>query len=221
VVDDKLTLAAVGNNNSGEALPVDISLEAKGVTVESQVVQEFVIEDGGRQRATWTVTVDDVPSVELIFFARAKEGDFSDASRPPLGQGDNQLIPVYKYEVPETVGTAGVLREGGSRTEAIVLPRRFNVTQGELTINVQPSLAALTIEGLDYLRNFPHQCTEQTVSRFPAQRHDLPGAGQPGVADAELKANSRWPWSLRFSACSPRSIPTAGGAGSCRIAAAR
>src|SRR5690606_12650 len=107
-----------------------------------------------------------VENLDLTFFANGDEGAFTDASKPPLGQGDERLIPVYRYEAPDIVGTAGVLREAGTRTESISLPQRFDVTQGELSISLDPSLAATTIDGLTYLRNFPHQCIEQTVSRF-------------------------------------------------------
>ncbi len=37
---------------------------------------------------------------------------------------------------------------------------------GELSIELDPSLAATTIDGLTYLQNYPYQCIEQTVSRF-------------------------------------------------------
>jgi hypothetical protein len=75
-------------------------------------------------------TVQDVPNIDVTFFANGNSGQYTDASKPPLGKGDNRLLPIYKYEVPETVGTGGILREGGSRTEGISLPRRFDVTQG-------------------------------------------------------------------------------------------
>ncbi len=63
------------------------------------------------------MTVDDVSAIDLTFFANGDNGAYTDASKPPLGQGDAKTLPVYKYEVPETVGTGGVLREGGQRTE--------------------------------------------------------------------------------------------------------
>jgi uncharacterized protein YfaS (alpha-2-macroglobulin family) len=39
-------------------------------------------------------------------------------------------------------------------------------TQGELTVQIDPSLAAASTEGLTYLEHYPYECTEQTVSRF-------------------------------------------------------
>jgi len=46
-----------------------------------------------------------------------------------LATGPNGTIPVYRYTAPDTVGTGGVLREGGSRTEVISLPRVWMLTR--------------------------------------------------------------------------------------------
>ena len=189
VVGDQVTLAAVVNNNTGQEMPVEVTLQGVGVTPVGSSTQTFTIPSGGRQRVEWPVTVQDVPNVDLTFFANGNRGAFTDASKPPLGRGDSRLLPVYKYEAPETVGTGGVLRAGGSRTEAIVLPRRFDVTQGDLTVRLNPSLASATLDGLDYLRNYPHQCIEQTVSRFLPNIMTYRALERLGVANAELKAN--------------------------------
>src|SRR5690606_37803984 len=125
------------------------------------------------------------------FAANAGDGAYTDASRPPLGQGDARTLPVYKYEVPETVGTGGTLYgpDAGSRTEAVALPRRFNVTQGELTVRLDRSLAAATVDGLDWLRHFPHECTEQVISRFLPNAVTYRALAALGVEDAELERN--------------------------------
>ncbi|MFN8562123.1 MAG: Ig-like domain-containing protein [Anaerolineae bacterium] len=167
VVGDQVTLGAVVNNNSPDDLSVEVTLQGEGVTFSDATpnAQTVDIPAGQSARINWTVTVDDVANIDLTFFANGGNG-LTDASKPPLGQGDARLLPVYKYEAPETVGTGGVLREGGSRTEGISLPTTMDVTQGELTVALDPSLAATTIDGLDYLQNYPYQCVEQTVSKF-------------------------------------------------------
>jgi alpha-2-macroglobulin len=187
VVGDVVTLAAVVNNNTGQDMPVEVNVQGIGLTFEGENNQTFTIPTSGRQRVEWTARVEDVANIDLTFFANGNDGAFTDASKPPLGQGDNQLLPVYKYEVPEVVGTAGVLREGGSVTEAIVLPRSFDVTQGDLTVKIDTSLAATTLDGLDYLRNFPHQCIEQTVSRFLPNVMTYRALDSLGVANPQLK----------------------------------
>ncbi len=189
VVGDEIVLAAVVNNNTGTAQTVDVAMQGTGFTFEGQASQRFTIPAGARQRVEWPVLVDDARAVDLTFFVSSADGVYSDASKPPLGQGEARLLPVYRYEAPETVGTGGLLREGGSRTEAIALPAAFEVTQGELTVNLEPSLAAATLAGLDYLENFPHQCVEQTVSRFLPNIMTFRALDRLGVADAELEAN--------------------------------
>ena len=57
-------------------------------------------------------------------------------------------------------------KEDPVRNEVIVLPKAIDVTQGELTVQIDPSLAAGSTEGLNYLEHYPYECTEQTVSRF-------------------------------------------------------
>jgi uncharacterized protein YfaS (alpha-2-macroglobulin family) len=188
VVGDLLTLAAIVNNNTDQDMPVEVFIEGSGFTMQGDVNQSFTVPAGGRQRVDWPVTINDVANLDLTFFANGGDGAYTDASKPPLGQGDARLIPVYKYEAPDIVGTAGLLREAGARTEGIALPRRFDVTQGSLSISIDPSLAATTIDGLTYLKNFPHQCIEQTVSRFLPNIMTYRALDQLGVANAELRS---------------------------------
>ncbi|HUN07465.1 MAG TPA: Ig-like domain-containing protein [Aggregatilineales bacterium] len=191
VVGDQLTLAAVVNNNTGEGMIVDARLDASGVRVTSDMLQRVEVPSGGRARLEWSVTVEDVNAADLTFFARGidEDGDeeaYTDASKPPLGQGDDRLIPIYNYEVPETVGTAGLLTEGGSLTEAISLPG--NVTGGELDIEIDFSMAAAAISGLDYLEAFAHDCAEQTVSKFLPNVITYRALDQLDLTDETLKA---------------------------------
>ncbi|MBZ0298006.1 MAG: Ig-like domain-containing protein [Anaerolineae bacterium] len=189
VVGDVVQVLAIVNNNTGQDMPVEVSIEGSGFTLQGDLSQTVTIPAGGRQRVIWPLTISDVANLDLTFFANGNDGEFTDASKPPLGLGDDRLLPVYKYEVPETVGTGGILREAGERTEAISLPQRFEVTQGSLEIKLDPSLAATTIDGLNYLENFPHQCIEQTVSRFLPNIITYRALDNLGVADAELEAN--------------------------------
>jgi alpha-2-macroglobulin len=164
IVGDEVYLAAVVNNNTTEAQNVVVTLNAEGVTVHDELAQLVTIQPDSRARVTWRVTVDDVQSARFSFTADA--GNFSDGSISPVALDEAGTIPVYRYEAPETVGTAGVLETADSRVETIYLPEHFEVTQGTLVVQVDQSLAATTLDGLEYLKNYPYQCTEQTVSRF-------------------------------------------------------
>lgn len=52
-----------------------------------------------------------------------------------------------------------------------------------------PSLAAGFADGLTYLEHFPHECTEQTVSRFLPNVVTMRTLKAVGISDPELEAN--------------------------------
>jgi uncharacterized protein YfaS (alpha-2-macroglobulin family) len=165
VVGDEVVVSSVVNNNTGAEQDVTAFIEADGVSLVSDNEQTQSIPDGGRALFEWRVLAEDVSDVDMTFFATTEDGAFTDASKPPAGLGDARLIPVYRYEVPLVAGTAGVLRGEESVDEGVLLPPNPD-TSGELTVSVDTSLASVTVDGLNYLRNYPHQCTEQTISRF-------------------------------------------------------
>jgi uncharacterized protein YfaS (alpha-2-macroglobulin family) len=188
VVGDKVTLASVINNNTDSAQEVQATLQATGVTFLSAETQTVTIEAGARARVEWNVTIEDVPYVDLTFFAIGQNG-YQDAAKPQLATGPDGTIPVYRYTAPDTVGTGGVLREGGSRTEVISLPPRLDTDQGDLTIHLDPSLAVTTVDALNYLKNYKYQCIEQTVSRFLPNVMTYRALKNLGLDDPDLKAN--------------------------------
>lgn len=189
IVDDTIQLGAIVNNNTGSNQTIEITMEGTGFELLEgvELTQTVEIPAKGRQRVNWDVKVLDVPAIDVTFFASGNNGEYTDASKPTATQG--KPIPVYKYEVPEFVGTGGTMSDAGSRSELIALPRRFEVTQGTLTIKVDRSLAAAATEGLDYLENFPHQCVEQTVSRFLPNVITMRAFKDLGLSDPELEKN--------------------------------
>ncbi|MBX3012697.1 MAG: Ig-like domain-containing protein [Caldilineaceae bacterium] len=86
------------------------------------------------------------------------------ADNPALGDAIRLTIPIVRYETPEVVATSGTVPPEG-RLEALRLPDAAT-DNGELQLNLEPSLAAGMLDGLDYLEHFAYECNEQTVSRF-------------------------------------------------------
>jgi uncharacterized protein YfaS (alpha-2-macroglobulin family) len=123
----------------------------------------------------------------LVFSAEG--GGLKDASRPPQGTLDNQGIPVYRFEARETVGTSGLMTEGGTRLEAVSLPQSLSISEGDLTIKASPSLAASMTDGLTYLEHFPYECIEQTISRFLPNVISTRALKAAGLSDPTLEAN--------------------------------
>jgi alpha-2-macroglobulin len=187
VVGDEVELAMVVNNNSGQDLDVQVSLDAKGVRLRAEAAQTVRIANGGRVRVAWLATVEDVEAADLAFTAIS--GNFSDASKPAVGVGPERLLPVYKYLTPDYASTAGVLRTPGQRLEGLFIPSEELAPSGEVTVNLSPSLAAATLDSLTALRNFEYQCLEQTVSRFLPNVVTYRALQKTGYDDPKLKAD--------------------------------
>lgn len=170
VVGDELSIGAIVNNNTGEAQTVQVELIGTGFDVlnDVPVIQTVTIPSQGRQRVDWPVRVLETNNIDTTFSVRNEDGSYSDAAKPILGIGDDRLLPVYRFIAPETVGTAGVLNgpEAANVTETIVLSEHADAEMGSLRVRLDHTLAAPMLDGLNYLKNYPHQCIEQTVSRF-------------------------------------------------------
>ena len=101
-------------------------------------------------------------------------------------------LPVYRYEAPETVGTAGALLQGGARAEAVLLPRAAEVRSGSLNIRIDKSLAGVTIESLSILERTTRrhrECATTIVNRFLPNIVTYRALEELGLAEKEL--NSR------------------------------
>jgi hypothetical protein len=157
IVNDEVRLGLIVQNNTDQPLEVETFFEATGLTIEPASDTPTVkVAAGERVKVEYNVVAGSAATATLKMGAKAS--GFEDALAIE--------IPIHRYSTPETVATAGILEEDGVRTEGIALPASFDPTQGDLSISIDPSLAAGMRDGLDYLEHFPHECTEQTVSRF-------------------------------------------------------
>src|SRR5690606_23764344 len=107
VVGDQAQVGAVVNNNTGADIAATVTLEGTGVTLGSAASQNVTVPAHGRVEVTWNVTAGDAAAADLTFTVEG--GGLRDASKPTLGQPPDQLLPIYNYSAPETVGTAGQL----------------------------------------------------------------------------------------------------------------
>ncbi len=163
VAGDVVELAAVINNNTDSPVEGVATLFYEGVTLDGDAVQTVTIPANGRARVAWpAVVMTDAQEVELVFSVEG--GGYRDASRPSFGQGENRVLPVYRFEVQEFNGTGGVLREAATRTESVSLPRRYIVTDGDVTVRIEPSLAVSAIESLRAFEGYRCDCLETQAS---------------------------------------------------------
>ncbi len=180
---DEARVGAVIHNNSGSPLKANVSLDAEGVDLKSPAAQTVDVPARQQAYVTWDLVVrQGVRRVDLT--AHASSGSFTDSSKPALGTLPNQGLPVYTYNAPETVGTAGMLTAEDSVTEVVQLPQSMGFSDANLSVEVAPSLAASMKDGLTYLEDFSYLCVEQTISRFlpnVVASHALKLAGAPAI----------------------------------------
>ncbi|MBN1430823.1 MAG: Ig-like domain-containing protein [Anaerolineae bacterium] len=187
IVGDQVTLAALAYNNTKRPLDAVVWMVGSGYTLnEGSDEVDVTIPAGGVVRVEWPVTIaDDAEWVDLAFAVDA--GELVDATKPPIGDpAHDQMLPVYRYNVSETVGTAGQLTGAGTRTETIFLPPTLNIEEATLDVKLDYSLAGSMTEALAWLENYPHLCTEQIVSRFLANAHTLQILRRFDLANPEL-----------------------------------
>jgi uncharacterized protein YfaS (alpha-2-macroglobulin family) len=164
VVGDQVEMATIVHNNTAEALEAEVNISADGLDLESEAGQTVQVDAGGKVKVVWLAEV--LPGDEVTVRMWASADDPRAGASRVLYDGREDTLPVYRFSAPEVVATAGNLPEPGTRQEIVQLPRAFDPTQGELTVQLDGSLTAATQDALDYLEHYPYECVEQTVSRF-------------------------------------------------------
>ncbi len=187
VVGDQAQLGAEINNNTANDIQATVTLTGTGVSLDSPVSQVVTVKANDRVNVNWNVTALDAPAANLTFSVAG--GGLQDASKPTVGTPPDQLLPIYKYSAPSTTSTAGQLEAADSRLESISLPRRFDVTQGSLDIQLDPSLAAGLTGALDYLKASPYDDTEAVVSSFLPNVLTYQTLKKLGQSGPDLEAN--------------------------------
>ncbi len=157
VVGDHAEIATVINNNTDAPVEAEVRIRVEGLSLEGPDHHTVRISGGDTVRVAWPVTALAESSAVVRMEAVAEDG---------LSDAREDTLPIYRYATPEVVATAGRLSEAGVVQEVVQLPRSFDPTQGELTVQLDGSLTAATQDALSYLKHYPYECTEQTVSRF-------------------------------------------------------
>ena len=98
-----------------------------------------------------------------------REGDLRirlTAQSPAASDATEMSFPVLVHGAERAIAQNGVLREQNQARLAIDLPRERKPGSSELVVQLNPSLAAIMLDALPYLNEYPYGCVEQTVSRF-------------------------------------------------------
>jgi len=157
VVGDTVTISAVINNNTDEAMAVTSSLDAEGILVEENPRPggPTILKASGEARVDWVVSIRQPGQARLRVTARSDK--YADAME--------KSYPIYEHGIEKLITRSGKVR-GDEATVKLDLPKERKPESTTLTVQVTPSLAVTMLEALPYLIDYPYGCTEQTMSRF-------------------------------------------------------
>jgi len=109
------------------------------------------------KRVDWTahVTGDGLATVKMT----AETNEESDAVE--------QSFPALTYGVQKFVTASGVSQADQSEAKlTMTIPKDHKAGSAALLVQINPSLAATTLDALPYLADYPYGCVEQTMDRF-------------------------------------------------------
>ncbi len=163
---DAMQIMATVQNNTDEPLETAVSLKSDGLTLAGEAAQTINIPPHDRELVQWSVTVEDVEFVGITFIAES--GAYRDATKPSFGIAPDQLLPVYRYDGRDIVGTAGVLDEEARRVEAILLPDGVDTRRGTVETVLNGSLGAAIFESMDAREPYSWQtaCASSVTDRL-------------------------------------------------------
>ena len=108
-------------------------------------------------RVDWTAQV--VGDGQAMVKMAAETNEESDAVE--------QSFPALTYGVQKFLSTSGVMQADQSAAKlTVTLPKERKAGSAALLVQLNPSLAATTLDALPYLADYPYGCVEQTLSRF-------------------------------------------------------
>jgi uncharacterized protein YfaS (alpha-2-macroglobulin family)/tetratricopeptide (TPR) repeat protein len=124
---------------------------------ETPDVQEFTVTAGGEIRVDWRVRMTGAGSFKVRMLAlSAIESDATEKSYPCKVRGAEMYQAV-----------TSVIKDGETSQQFTVnLPDKLDPEQTNLDLQLSPSVAALAMDALPYLLEYPYGCVEQTMSRF-------------------------------------------------------
>lgn len=180
VVNDVTFLEAVINNNTDENVFANVGLNAQGLTIQDGIARSLEIPARGKASVTWKTKVNVTDKAKLLFTVSATPLCANGNAAAPsaftvsttagcgaeLRDAVELTLPVQYPEITETLTSAEPVGARLVKTlqwnESLPAPTPLDTLQIELT----PSLAAASREGLKYLEAFEWECSEQTTSKF-------------------------------------------------------
>jgi hypothetical protein len=171
-IGDTPILQAVIHNTTSAAIDATIMLDPGTIVLNAAKQQTVNVPAGGQTVVRWAAEVPEAGETTLRFVVQG--GGLEDALE--------QTLTIQRYTTPEVVASAGQVQD--TTVETLQPP---SDRQGEVRLELVPSLAAGITSGLEYLEHYPYGCTEQTVSRFLPNAVTYRLYRHLGIQNQELK----------------------------------
>ena len=191
---DKLAIQAVVQNNTANAIDATVALEIVAqdaqagasplLKLSADAKQSIQVPANSTAVVRWPADVAGAGQALLRFnrrWRRAARQCRADAADPALHHA-------WKRSPAPARCRTRLWRRIGSRTAQTPQPPTPR-PNGELNLELTPSLAAGVDSTLGYLEHYPYFCSEQTVSRFLPNAVTYRLFKQLGMDDPQLKAS--------------------------------
>ena len=154
VVGDQVTVSAVINNNTDQAMRVTPALDAEGLSVTGQATP-VEVKANSETRVDWQVNVTHASEARLKVEARGAQ--YADAME--------KRFTIFEHGIEKFVSRSGKMRSDSVAIK-LDIPKERRANSTNLTVQIAPSMATTMLDALPYLIDYPYGCTEQTMSRF-------------------------------------------------------
>jgi uncharacterized protein YfaS (alpha-2-macroglobulin family) len=145
---------------TGDALRLSSTTPAStlGLSGESlSALSGFItVAPGEEKRVNWIVDAARAGDAKIRMTAQSDE----DADAVEM------QFPILVHGAPRFAGQTGVLRADGTKQLNLSFPKERKAGASQLNVQLNPSLAAVMLDALPYLADYPYGCVEQTTSRF-------------------------------------------------------
>ncbi len=188
---DKLAIQAVVQNNTANAIDATVALEIVAQDAQAGASPLLKLSADARQSiqvpanstavVRWPADVAGAGQALLRF--NVDGGGLQDTVE--------QTLPIQRFTTLEAVASAGQVQDTTVETigSQSPTPNSQLPANGELDLELTPSLAAGVDSTLGYLEHYPYFCSEQTVSRFLPNAVTYRLFKQLGMDDGQLKAS--------------------------------
>ena len=157
VVGDQVEVAALVHNHTDVPFAGTVQLTADTSARVDALIRTLDLPAGGRARVVWTLSVAESSAETLSMTFLATGGGYDDAVPVEL--------PLYRYVMPDPMGTAGVLEAAGVHLQTVLLPPEAGDASA-LVVRVAPSPLGALVDTLTYLDQYPYASTDVLIERF-------------------------------------------------------